>query len=475
MPQHPLTEGRRLRRHGGKSMKARRWVRAIAGVSVLAAASVGLLATGVAGAADDSSTQFDNLKPIKAPSPCKNDTGVDDSTIKVGTIVPTSGPFALFYSQALDGIKARVAQANAEGELGNRKIELVNVDDAGDAARNVTSAQQLAEQDKVFGIITESNAGDASGEYLHDQKVPVVGWQLGLPVYGTYPNYFGMQNANTENIKEEFTTRNSDVIQALGGTKLADRRLERGEQRRLHRAGEVGDEADQGSEDRLHQPRHPGGHHRVRFGRRPDQAVGRRLHVHRARQRREHRPHVGAEAGRREAEAGHLPRRLQPARARPADLRRRVLRHRVQAVRARPRRRGRARRLQEVDGHRSAERAAQPDHRGGVDQRQHVHRGHQGRRREVPDAQGVHQQPAPREGLHGQRLLRRPGDHDRLRQGLRQAVLVRVLRARREQAVRAAVRREAVLCEEDDHRQEDRRRRAGRRGDDGGTTTTAAP
>ena len=202
-------------------MKARRWARAVAGVAVLATASVGLLTTGVAGAASDSSTQFDNLKPIKAPSPCKNDTGVDDSTIKVGTIVPTSGPFALFYAQALDGTKARIAQANAEGELGKRKIELVNVDDAGDAARNVTAAQQLAEQDKVFGIISNTNAGDASGEYLHGQKMPVVGWQLGLPVYGTYPNYFGFQNANTENIKEEFTTRNSDVIKALGGTKLA--------------------------------------------------------------------------------------------------------------------------------------------------------------------------------------------------------------------------------------------------------------
>jgi branched-chain amino acid transport system substrate-binding protein len=201
-------------------MKAHRWVRAVVGVSILATASVGLLATGTAGAAD-SGTQFDNLKPIKAPKPCKNDTGVTDDTIKVGAIVPTSGPFALFYAQALDGTKARIAQANAEGELGDRKIELVPVDDAGDAARNVTAAQQLAEQDKVFGIITNTNAGDASGEYLHDQKMPVVGWQLGLPVYGTYPNYFGMQNANTKNIKTEFTSRNSDVIKALGGTKLA--------------------------------------------------------------------------------------------------------------------------------------------------------------------------------------------------------------------------------------------------------------
>ena len=44
-------------------MKARRWVRAIAGASVLAAASVGLLATGVAGAAQDPSAQFLTVYP----------------------------------------------------------------------------------------------------------------------------------------------------------------------------------------------------------------------------------------------------------------------------------------------------------------------------------------------------------------------------------------------------------------------------
>src|SRR5258708_1968881 len=115
-------------------MKARVWVRAIAGVSVLAAASFGLLATGTAGAASDPSNQFDNLKPIKAPNPCKNDPGITDTEIKLGTIVPTSGPFATTYAPTLDGIKARIAKANETGELGTRKITLVNVDDTGDAA-----------------------------------------------------------------------------------------------------------------------------------------------------------------------------------------------------------------------------------------------------------------------------------------------------------------------------------------------------
>jgi branched-chain amino acid transport system substrate-binding protein len=204
----------------GGSMTVRRWSRAIAGLCVVALASIGLLATGVAGAAD-SGTQFDNLKPIKAPSPCKNDPGVSDTEIKVGTIGTTSGALAPFYGSIIEGTKARIAKANAEGELGDRKITLVNVDDAGDTSRNVTAAQQLVEEDKVFGIITNTPAGDASGQYLHDQKVPVVGWQLGLPVYGTYPNYFGMQNANTKDIKTDFTSRNADVVKALGGTKLA--------------------------------------------------------------------------------------------------------------------------------------------------------------------------------------------------------------------------------------------------------------
>ena len=264
-------------------MKARRLSRVVVGLCVLATASVGILATGTAGAASDPSDQFDNLKPIKAPNPCKNDPGVTDTEIKVGDHRPDLGSVRAPRTRpSSTAIKARIAKANETGELGDRKITLVNVDDAGDAARNVTSAQQLVESDKVFAIMAESNAGDASGEYLHDQKIPVVGWQLGLPVYGTYTNYFGMQNANTKNIQTEFTSRNADVIKKLGGTKLAIIGYSHGQQRGLHRAGGVGGQQDQGPQDRLPEPRHPGRHHRLRCGRRPDQAVGCRLRLHHA-------------------------------------------------------------------------------------------------------------------------------------------------------------------------------------------------
>jgi ABC-type branched-subunit amino acid transport system substrate-binding protein len=201
-------------------MERRRLARVVGGITALATATLGLGIAGTAGAASDPADQFKNLKPIKAPSPCKNDPGVTDDGIKIGSIIPSSGAFATFAA-IQDGVKARFAKANAENELDGRQLTLVNVDDGGDAARNVTAAQQLVEDEDVFAIITESAAGDASGKYLSEQKVPVVGWQLGLPVWGTYTNYFGFQNANTKDIKTHYTSRPADAIKALGAKKVA--------------------------------------------------------------------------------------------------------------------------------------------------------------------------------------------------------------------------------------------------------------
>jgi branched-chain amino acid transport system substrate-binding protein len=202
-------------------MRPRRVGRIVGGLCAVAVATAGLGLAGNAGAASNNpADQFKDWKPIKEPSPCKNDPGVTDTEIKIGSITPTSGPSATL-SSILDGIKARFAKANAEGELGKRKLTLVNEDDGADPARNVTAAQKLVEDEKVFAILAESGAGDASGPYLNQQKIPVVGWQLGLPVYGTYTNYFGMQNANVKDIKTHYVARPIEAVKALGAKKIA--------------------------------------------------------------------------------------------------------------------------------------------------------------------------------------------------------------------------------------------------------------
>lgn len=165
---------------------------------------------------------FSKLKKIAEPNPCKNDPGVTDTTIKVGVLTITSGPQAQsFAPSTLNGIKARVDAANASGELGKRKIQLVVEDTQGDTARNLTSAQKLVEQDKVFGIIEQDNSAAGSAKYLNQQKIPVGGWHIGVKEWGIYPNMFSWRNTQPPDPAQTFTTRNADLLKKLGAKKIA--------------------------------------------------------------------------------------------------------------------------------------------------------------------------------------------------------------------------------------------------------------
>jgi ABC-type branched-subunit amino acid transport system substrate-binding protein len=172
-----------------------------------------VFAAGTASASGSSSTP--------TAGKCKNDPGVSDTEIKVGAIIPTSGASASSFAAAQDGIQARIAKANAEGELGDRKIVLDVADDAADPARNLTAAQELVEQNGDFGVISVTNASDSSGAYLNQEGIPVTGWHVGNSAWGKYKNMFGWRNSNVPDPSKSFTTRNADVIKKLGGTKIA--------------------------------------------------------------------------------------------------------------------------------------------------------------------------------------------------------------------------------------------------------------
>jgi branched-chain amino acid transport system substrate-binding protein len=182
---------------------------------------LGVGTTGVAFAGGNTNTDFSKLKPIKAPKDCSDVPGVSDSEIKVGVLIPSSGPSATSFASGKSAMEARVAKANAEGELGRRKITLEFADDAGDPARNLTAAQDLVENQGVLGLIENSPFAFSSAKYLNQQGVPVVGWHLGLKEFGTYPNFFGWRNSTSPDPAKHFTTRNVDVLKKLGATKVA--------------------------------------------------------------------------------------------------------------------------------------------------------------------------------------------------------------------------------------------------------------
>lgn len=199
-------------------MRVRRLGAALAAI----ACTVAIGTAGVASAGGSPDTDFSKLKPIKEPANCKEGDGVTADTIKVGVISPTSGPSAQSYAPSTEqGIEARVQEANASGELGDRTIEIVKKDDQGNQANNLTAAQQLVEEEGVFGIIEVSSAADGSAQYLYDEKIPVGGWHNGLKEWGTYPNMFSWRNTVPEEPENTFTSRAGDVMKQLGAKKIA--------------------------------------------------------------------------------------------------------------------------------------------------------------------------------------------------------------------------------------------------------------
>ena len=159
--------------------------------------------------------------PATGGGGCKNDPGVSADTIKVGVIAPTSGPQAQSFGAAVEGIQARFDVANENDELGGRKVEVVVADDVGDTARNLTAAQQLVEQDDVFGIVELSSAADGSAQYLNAQKIPVTGWHVGVAAWGKYKNMFSWRNSQPPEPAETFVTRQADLLKKLGNKKIA--------------------------------------------------------------------------------------------------------------------------------------------------------------------------------------------------------------------------------------------------------------
>src|SRR5919198_6154678 len=91
----------------------------------------------------------------------KYDTGATDSEIKIGNIMPYSGP-ASAYGVIGKTEAAYFRKINAEGGINGRKITFISYDDAYSPPKTVEQARKLVESDEVFLIFaslgTASNA-----------------------------------------------------------------------------------------------------------------------------------------------------------------------------------------------------------------------------------------------------------------------------------------------------------------------------
>ena len=103
----------------------------------------------------------------------KYDTGATDTEIKIGNIMPYSGPASAY------GVIGKVEEAyfnkiNAEGGINGRKIKFISYDDGYSPPKTVEQARKLVESDEVLFLFQSLGTppNTAIQKYMNTKKVP---------------------------------------------------------------------------------------------------------------------------------------------------------------------------------------------------------------------------------------------------------------------------------------------------------------
>ncbi|HEX8118154.1 MAG TPA: ABC transporter substrate-binding protein, partial [Pyrinomonadaceae bacterium] len=105
------------------------------------------------------------------------DPGVTDTSIRVGTVIPSQGGLADAGAAMRDVLDAYFAEVNSRGGVYNRKIELRVADAGAGGSAMLEPARRLAGQEDVFAVVGGITAGaDADIAALARQdEIPFIG------------------------------------------------------------------------------------------------------------------------------------------------------------------------------------------------------------------------------------------------------------------------------------------------------------
>jgi branched-chain amino acid transport system substrate-binding protein len=120
----------------------------------------------------------------------KYDPGVTDSEIRIGNIMPYSGPLSAY---ALIGRTeaAFFNKINAEGGVNGRRINFISYDDGFSPPKTVEQARKLVESDEVLLIFQSlgTPTNNAIRPYLNGKKVPQLFVATGATQFGDLKNF----------------------------------------------------------------------------------------------------------------------------------------------------------------------------------------------------------------------------------------------------------------------------------------------
>jgi branched-chain amino acid transport system substrate-binding protein len=120
----------------------------------------------------------------------KYDPGASDNEIKIGNIMPYSGPLSAY---ALNGRTeaAYFNKINAEGGINGRKIKFISYDDAFSPSKTVEQARKLVESDEVLLIFNSlgTPTNNAIRQYMNLKKVPQLFIASGATQFGDLKSF----------------------------------------------------------------------------------------------------------------------------------------------------------------------------------------------------------------------------------------------------------------------------------------------
>jgi branched-chain amino acid transport system substrate-binding protein len=110
---------------------------------------------------------------VSAVAPTHYDVGVSDTEIKIGNVMPYSGP-ASAYAAIGKTEAAYFAMINEQGGINGRKINFISYDDSFNPPKTVEQVRKLVESDEVFVLfnVVGTAGNSAIQKYVNLKKVP---------------------------------------------------------------------------------------------------------------------------------------------------------------------------------------------------------------------------------------------------------------------------------------------------------------
>ncbi|RVU23028.1 ABC transporter substrate-binding protein [Streptomyces antnestii] len=113
--------------------------------------------------------------------------------IVIGSVGTTSGPGGVAFAQGPRALQAWAATVNAGGGINGRKVQVIVMDDGGDASKGRSQMQELVEQRKAVAIVasfTTTQTMNAWRSYVEQKKVPVIGGDCSTTAWNESPMLF---------------------------------------------------------------------------------------------------------------------------------------------------------------------------------------------------------------------------------------------------------------------------------------------